>query len=237
MTRLRLAPAATIIVTALSLSACGGSGDRSQQGSTIASAPAASPARGTGHTAHHPAKAAHRPDTRPRAGAGAAASKATASGGASAANASVATATPQTVSAASATAGGPTFASAADAICGTYRREVSPANAARTLTEQERVFSRVISAARRAISRLHQLSVPAGQLKVFRSFIDHTSAAVDEFASAQARSRTTQESDGVATEEQDFAAFQRAGRDATAGDAAAHRLGLRVCGSPGSDWL
>jgi hypothetical protein len=134
-------------------------------------------------------------------------------------------------------ADGPTFATAADAICRSYRKEVNPANAARTLTEQEQVYSRVITAARHAVSKLHRLSAPSAQLGGFRSFVTHTSAAIDEFASAQARSRTTQESGGVTSEQQDLAAFQRAGRDATAGDAAARKLGLKVCGSPGSDWL
>jgi hypothetical protein len=236
----RFAPALAATLAALVLTGCGGSGQRKPQprSGIAATAPAdgTAPAPGTVRTARGPANNASRHvDPRPRSRATTAAGKTTAaSTGAAAANTSIGTVTPQTATAATSA---PAFATAADAICRSYRREVSPANTARTLTEQEQVYPRVITAARRAISRLHRLSAPAGELAGFRRFIDHTSAAVDEFASAQGRSRTTQESTGVAAEQQDLAAFQRAGRDATAGEAAARHLGLKVCGSPGSDWL
>jgi len=61
--------------------------------------------------------------------------------------------------------------------------------------------------------------------------------AIDDFVAAQRRSRSTQETAGTQVEAQDFSSFQRVARDASAAGAVARRLRLRVCGSPGSDWL
>jgi hypothetical protein len=125
----------------------------------------------------------------------------------------------------------------ADAICRSYRQDVGSVNHATNLVSQERVFSHVVGAARTAIGKLRALSPPAAQSAAYARFVAQTSAAVNDFAAAQARSRSTQEHAGVAVEQQDFTAFQRAARASSAARGAARTLGLRVCGSAGSDWL
>jgi hypothetical protein len=125
----------------------------------------------------------------------------------------------------------------ADAICRSYRREVAGENDASTLPAQEQEYSDIVQAAQNAVQQLRGLTAPAAQASIFARFVEDTADAISSFEAAQQRSRSTQESSGVQTEQQDFTAFQSAGRSASAGDAAARALGMRVCGSPGSDWL
>jgi hypothetical protein len=64
-----------------------------------------------------------------------------------------------------------------------------------------------------------------------------TSSAIDQFGAAQSRSASTKESVGVASEQQDYTAYESAIKDAQTAATAAQTLGFQVCGSPGSDWL
>jgi hypothetical protein len=129
------------------------------------------------------------------------------------------------------------FASAADTICRAYRQHVASEGQATTLTAQERIYARVVDTATRAIASLRALSPPAGERATFTRYLQLTGTAIDDFVAAQRRSRSTQEAAGTQAEAQDFSSFQRVARDATAAGAVARQLRLRVCGSPGSDWL
>jgi hypothetical protein len=129
------------------------------------------------------------------------------------------------------------FTVEADAICERYRRRVAGTTQATTIAAQSRIYGRIIDEAQAANARLRKLSAPASDAAVFKRFTHLTAVAISEFADAQRRSRSTQEQSGVAVEQQDFAAFKRAGHAAAAADAAARKLRLRVCGKPGSDWL
>jgi hypothetical protein len=131
----------------------------------------------------------------------------------------------------------PAFLSAADAVCRSYRRQVAAEGAAGTLTAQEKVYVTVVDDATRAIVRLQALSPPAGVRPLFLRYLALTGGAIDDFATAQRRSRSTSEKDGTAVEGSDFSAFQVLAKRVTAARAVAHQLGLRVCGSAGSDWL
>jgi hypothetical protein len=131
----------------------------------------------------------------------------------------------------------PAFVSAADAVCRSYRSEVAAQGGAGTLTAQEKVYVTVVDDATRAIVRLQALSPPAAARPLFLRYLALTGGAIDDFAIAQRRSRSTSEKDGTSVEGSDFSTFQVLARRVTAAHAVAHRLGLRVCGSAGSDWL
>jgi hypothetical protein len=131
----------------------------------------------------------------------------------------------------------PAFLSAADAVCRSYRSEVAAQGDAGTLTAQEKVYGTVVDDATRAIVRLQRLSPPAAERPLFLRYLALTGGAIDDFAIAQRRSRSTSEKDGTSVEGSDFSTFQVLARRVTAAHAVAHRLGLRVCGSAGSDWL
>ena len=131
----------------------------------------------------------------------------------------------------------PAFLSAADAVCRSYRRQVAAEGGAGTLTAQEKVYVTVVDDATRAIVRLQALSPPAATRPLFLRYLALTGGAIDDFATAQRRSRSTSEKDGTAVEGSDFSAFQVLAKRVTAARAVAHQLGLRVCGSAGSDWL
>jgi hypothetical protein len=131
----------------------------------------------------------------------------------------------------------PAFLSAADAVCRSYRSEVAAEGGAGTLTAQEKVYVTVVDDATRAIVRLQALSPPAAARPLFLRYLALTGGAIDDFAIAQRRSRSTSEKDGTAVDGSDFGAFQVLARRVTAARAVAHQLGLRVCGSAGSDWL
>jgi hypothetical protein len=136
-----------------------------------------------------------------------------------------------------ATLSAPSFTATADQICRSYRQQVAPLGQATTLTAQERVYASVVGDAKAAIARLRSLSPPGADAAEFSTFIHNTARAVNDFTAAQSRTRSTEESVGVRTEAQDFADFQGAAKAATAAHTAARSLGLRVCGSAGSDWL
>jgi hypothetical protein len=131
----------------------------------------------------------------------------------------------------------PAFLSAADAVCRSYRSEVAAEGVAGTLPAQEKVYVTVVDDATRAIVRLQRLSPPAAARPLFLRYLALTGGAIDDFAIAQRRSRSTSEKDGTSVEGGDFSAFQVLARRVTAARAVAHQLGLRVCGSAGSDWL
>jgi hypothetical protein len=136
-----------------------------------------------------------------------------------------------------ATPSAPSFTTAADQICRNYRQQVAPLGQATTLSAQERIFGSVVGDAHAAIARLRSLSPPGTDAREFSAFVRNTARSVDDFMAAQNRTRSTQESAGVQVEARDFADFQGAAQASTAAHAAARSVGLRVCGSGGSDWL
>jgi hypothetical protein len=130
-----------------------------------------------------------------------------------------------------------TFASEADDVCRDYRGEVAGKGGASTLPAQEKVYATVVDDATRALVRLQALSPPAAQRRLFLRYLALTGGAVDDFAAAQGRSRSTSETTGAKVEARDLRTFALLARRVTAARAAARALGLRVCGSMGSDWL
>lgn len=131
----------------------------------------------------------------------------------------------------------PSFASQADAVCSSYRQNVSGLHLSASLTEQEKVFPTILSEAHAAISRLTGLTPPRADAAAFAAYVHLTSAAVDDFVKAQAKSRSTRESVGVAQMQQNVATYRTLGRVVTAAGGIARHLGMHVCGSAGSDWL
>jgi hypothetical protein len=131
----------------------------------------------------------------------------------------------------------PSFASQADAVCSSYRQNVSGLHLSASLTEQEKVFPTILSEAHAAISRLSALTPPRADTAAFTAYIRLTAAAVADFVKAQAKSRSTKESVGVAQMQKNVATYRALGRVVTAAGGIARHLGMRVCGSAGSDWL
>ena len=95
----------------------------------------------------------------------------------------------------------------------------------------------IVDDATQALVRLQGLSPPASERRLFTRYLAATGAAIDDFSAAQRRSRSTSEATGTAVDGQDFETFQALAGRVTAARGVAHRLGLRVCGTAGSDWL
>jgi hypothetical protein len=129
------------------------------------------------------------------------------------------------------------FISQADSICSAYRSEVAKVGTASTLPAQERIYPTIVNDATQAIGRLQKLSPPGSERPLFLRYLTLTGGAIDDFSSAQTRSRSTKEATGTAVDGQDFETFQALAGRVTAARGVARKLGLRVCGSPGSDWL
>jgi hypothetical protein len=130
------------------------------------------------------------------------------------------------------------FVAAADAICSSYRHSVRTTGAsAVTLVTQENELSTLVGETATALKRLHGLSQPAGDAALIGKFIALTRASVGDFVKAQTHSNSTSEAAGTATEANDMALAQSSGKDALGAQAAAHKLGLHVCGSLGAEWL
>jgi hypothetical protein len=216
---------AVAAVVALGLAGCGGSSHPAsapgRPGSTVASASASASAHGQRKTGSKPRR--HHASARPLrvvSGNGGVIVPAT--------HITLATAAPL---------GRTTFASEADDVCRAYRGEVSGKGDAATLSAQEKVYPTVVNDATRAIARLQALSPPVAQRALFLRYLALTGGAVDDFAAAQGRSRSTSEATGNTVEARDLHRFALLARRVTAARAVARKLGLRVCGSPGSDWL
>jgi hypothetical protein len=126
---------------------------------------------------------------------------------------------------------------AADGICRSYRQQVAPLTNASGLTATEQIAPTLIGDARAAVTKLEALSAPPADAANFQQFTSMTSSAIDQFGAAQSRSASTKESVGVASEQQDYTAYESAIKDAQTAATAAQTLGFQVCGSPGSDWL
>jgi hypothetical protein len=130
------------------------------------------------------------------------------------------------------------FAGSADAICAAYRRTVHATGAqAATLVAQQNELSTLVGETARALNELAALAPPAGEAALTARFIALTRTSVGDFVKAQTRSGSTSEATGTAGETQDMALAQRSADDALGAEAVAHRLGLRVCGSQGAEWL
>jgi hypothetical protein len=238
----RSSAAVAAAVGALALVGCGGSSKHSNSangaGAPTASTPAgsvttggsASGSRSAGKGGKHGGSGSH-------GSSGSGSSAATGSGGSSATGSSGSAATGAGQSASSTPRVPPTFAAQADAICTTYRHNVSGLTKATGLVAQERVFPTLLREARHAIAQLRALSPPAPDTAAFSRFTALTFAAVHDFVNAQTRSRSTSEAEGTAVSAKDFATFKKFGRETSAAGALARRMGMHVCGSAGSDWL
>lgn len=234
------------VVVALGLAGCGGSSHGSSHpaaaaaaapaaaaaagGSTVSSASASASARPAAAAADQSGQQAPAPKPRRHHAAARPLKVVSGTGGVSvpATHITLATAAPLART---------TFASEADGVCRSYRREVAGKGGASTLPAQERVYATVVDDATRALVRLQQLSPPAAQRPLFLRYLALTGGAVDDFAAAQRRSRSTSVTTGNKVEARDLRTFALLARRVTAARAVARELGLRVCGSAGSDWL
>jgi hypothetical protein len=130
------------------------------------------------------------------------------------------------------------FVASADAICRSFRAQARAiGGTATTLAAQETELEHLVAATEQSVKQLTDLSPPIADAAGLRRFAGMTVASVIAFAEAQSRSRSTSEAVGVAVEARDLAASSRSSRDAAAAQAASRKLGLHVCGSPGSAWL
>jgi len=130
------------------------------------------------------------------------------------------------------------FVSSADAICRSFRARARAIGAgATTLGTQETELSNLVKATEQAVKALTELSPPTGDEPGLRRFATMTAASVVAFAEAQTRTTSTSEAVGAQVEARDLSDSARSSRDTTAAATAARRLGLHVCGSPGSVWL
>jgi hypothetical protein len=129
------------------------------------------------------------------------------------------------------------FMAAADAICRSYRKQVQPLNHPNGFAAVEEVEPELVRAADLALARLGALTPPRAEAAKFKVFTNMTAASVQETETATSRSKSTSEAVGGAQDWADFAAFGQAIQDADSAGAAARAIGLRVCGSPGSDWF
>ena len=130
------------------------------------------------------------------------------------------------------------FVAAADAICSSYRHSVRSTGAtAVTLVTQENELSTLVGDTVTALKRLHR-SVAAGRRCGPDRQVHRADAGIGgDFVKAQTHSNSTSEAAGTATEAKDMALAQSSGKDALGAQAAAHKLGLHVCGSLGAEWL
>lgn len=242
------------VLGAVALAGCGGSGPAAETsplgtGTPVAAVSVArrAPAgHGHGHAsaAHHRSRraAVHKPAPR-RAHGSTSAFSPVATGNpqaldqlASTVEASHTTEAPATAAAAPLSAG--QFAAAADAVCSSYRHAVRSTGAtAVTLVTQENELSTLVGETASALKRLRALSPPAGEAALVGSFMRLTRVSVGDFVKAQTHSNSTSEAAGTATEAKDMALAQSSGKDALGAQAAAHKLGLHVCGSLGAEWL
>jgi hypothetical protein len=245
----RSSTAVLAAVGALALAGCGGSSKHSSSANGAGAPTASTPARSVTTGGSGSASASGSGGSRAagkggkRGGSGSSGSAGTATTGSSGSAAtgsggsggSAATGAGQ--SASSTPQVPPTFAAQADAICSTYRHNVSGLTKATGLVAQERVFPTLLREARHAIAQLRALPPPAPDSAAFGRFTALTLAAVRDFVKAQSRSRSTSESQGTAVSAQDFATFKKFGKETSAASALARHMGMHVCGSAGSDWL
>jgi hypothetical protein len=132
----------------------------------------------------------------------------------------------------------PAFVAAADRICGDYRSQAGQIQGgATTFALQEKEEPALIDAVRSALAKLRALAPPAPDRTLLGRLVEDTSSSVDAFISAQHRTHSTAVGPNQQVAQQDSEAYARSVALAKSADAAAHQLGMRVCGSPGSDWL
>jgi hypothetical protein len=204
--------------------------------------PSHTPRRTRAATHHHRRRPRPKPSFSPVASGNAGALSALAasvSGPASAVAASVSRPASAPAASAPAVASSPSaFVDSADAICSGYRRSVRATGAgAVTLVAQENELSTLVSQTATALKRLQALGPPSGEDPLVSRFIALTRTSVGDFVRAQARSSSTSESVGNATQARDMALAESSAKAALRADAAARKLGLHVCGSEGAEWL
>jgi hypothetical protein len=130
------------------------------------------------------------------------------------------------------------FAVAADNICSANRGTVHQIGAAATTWSlQQSELHDLVQATNSSLTKLEALTPPSKNAALARKYFSLTASSIQEFVSAQQRSTSTNEAVGVANERSDTAAAENSGNDALAAQAAARKLGMRVCGSSGAEWL
>jgi len=131
-----------------------------------------------------------------------------------------------------------TFVASADAICRSFRARAHAIGAgATTLVSRETELGHLLSATEQSVKALTGLSPPVVDAAGLRRFAAMTVASVIAFSEAQKRTSSTSEAAGSQVEAKDMADSAQSSTDAIAAQAAARKLGLHVCGSPGSAWL
>ncbi len=130
------------------------------------------------------------------------------------------------------------FVASADAVCTNYRATVRGIAAkATTVVAQEGEMQDLVNATSAALKRLEALSPPTVQAAPAGKYIALVGSSVRNFVLAQSRSSSTSEAAGTASETQDMNDANASSQEALSAQATAHRLGLRVCGSSGAEWL
>jgi hypothetical protein len=87
------------------------------------------------------------------------------------------------------------------------------------------------------LKALRSLSPPASAAGLAGRYASLLTESVDDYILAQARSGSADEATGAASEAQDLTLANASGHDALEAKAVARRVGFRVCGSDGAEWL
>jgi hypothetical protein len=130
------------------------------------------------------------------------------------------------------------FDTRADRVCAANRATVRRIGAAATTWSlQQSELNDLVHATDASLGRLAALKPGKAEAKAARRYISLTRTSVTDFLAAQARSTSTKEAIGVATESRDVKAAQASAKAAVAAQQAARALRLRVCGASGAEWL
>jgi hypothetical protein len=136
--------------------------------------------------------------------------------------------------------GGPeaAFISSADAICTSYRATVhSIAGTATTLASQQAEMQNLVNATSASLKQLEGLSPPADLAALAGQYVSDVGQSVSNFVLAQQRSSSLSELVGTENETQDMNYANDSGDEALDAQSAAQKIGFKVCGSAGAEWL
>jgi outer membrane murein-binding lipoprotein Lpp len=136
--------------------------------------------------------------------------------------------------------GGPeaAFISSADAICTSYRATVhSIAGTATTLASQQAEMQNLVNATSAALKQLEGLSPPTDLASLAGQYVSDVGQSVSNFVLAQQRSSSLSELVGTQSETQDMNYSQDSGQEALNAQSVAQKVGFKVCGSSGAEWL
>ncbi len=130
------------------------------------------------------------------------------------------------------------FIEGADQICTTYRAAVQrTGQTSTTLVSQENELQTLTNQTAAALNSFSNLAPPSKEAALAEQYASLTQTSVADFVKAQTRSTSTSESAGVADENQDMQLANTSGEDALSAQSIAHKLGFKVCGTSGAEWL